>query len=208
MWNLPGPGIKPVFPALAGSVLTTGPPRKSTTITLACNLACNSTTSHHFFFVMRTFKVSSLSNFGVIYRVLLTIITRLGIRSPELIHLLIASLYTLTSLSAIPLPSVLLTTIVFYKFPQVQLFWILSLSLSHTHTHTHTHTHIYISPFLYSFIHWGTLRLFLGLVNILAINVGVQLSFFFCCTAWLTGSWFPGQGLNPAMAVKGCHLNH
>ena len=153
MWNLPGPGIKPVFPALAGSVLTTGPPRKSTTITLACNLACNSTTSHHFFFVMRTFKVSSLSNFGVIYRVLLTIITRLGIRSPELIHLLIASLYTLTSLSAIPLPSVLLTTIVFYKFPQVQLFWILSLSLSHTHTHTHTHTHIYIYLTISLFIH-------------------------------------------------------
>ena len=157
MWNLPGPGIKPVFPALAGSVLTTGPPRKSTTITLACNLACNSTTSHHFFFVMRTFKVSSLSNFGVIYRVLLAIITRLGIRSPELIHLLIARLYTLTSLSAIPLPSVLLTTIVFYKFPQVQLFWILSLSLSLTHTHTHTHIYISHHFFIHSSIeeHWG-----------------------------------------------------
>ena len=29
MWNLPGPGIKPVFPALAGRFLTTGPPEKS-----------------------------------------------------------------------------------------------------------------------------------------------------------------------------------
>ena len=26
MWNLPGPGIKPVFPALAGGFSTTGPP--------------------------------------------------------------------------------------------------------------------------------------------------------------------------------------
>ena len=26
MWNLPGPGIEPVFPALAGGFLTTGPP--------------------------------------------------------------------------------------------------------------------------------------------------------------------------------------
>ena len=29
MWNLPGPGIEPGFPALAGGFLTTGPPRKS-----------------------------------------------------------------------------------------------------------------------------------------------------------------------------------
>ena len=29
MWNLPGPGIKPVSPALAGGFLTTGPPGKS-----------------------------------------------------------------------------------------------------------------------------------------------------------------------------------
>ena len=29
MWDLPGPGIEPVFPALAGRFLTTVPPRKS-----------------------------------------------------------------------------------------------------------------------------------------------------------------------------------
>ena len=28
-WSLPGPGIKPMSPALAGGFLTTGPPRKS-----------------------------------------------------------------------------------------------------------------------------------------------------------------------------------
>ena len=26
MWDLPGPGIEPMFPALAGGFLTTGPP--------------------------------------------------------------------------------------------------------------------------------------------------------------------------------------
>ena len=30
MWDLPGPGIEPITPALAGGFLTTGPPRKST----------------------------------------------------------------------------------------------------------------------------------------------------------------------------------
>ena len=29
MWNLPGPGIEPVSPALAGRFSTTGPPGKS-----------------------------------------------------------------------------------------------------------------------------------------------------------------------------------
>ena len=29
MWDLPGPGIKPVAPGLAGGFLTAGPPRKS-----------------------------------------------------------------------------------------------------------------------------------------------------------------------------------
>ena len=28
MWGLPGPGLEPVFPALAGRFLTTGPPGK------------------------------------------------------------------------------------------------------------------------------------------------------------------------------------
>ena len=29
MWDLPGPGLEPVSPALAGGFLTTAPPRKS-----------------------------------------------------------------------------------------------------------------------------------------------------------------------------------
>ena len=29
MWNLPGPGLKPLFPALAGGFLTLGQPGKS-----------------------------------------------------------------------------------------------------------------------------------------------------------------------------------
>ena len=34
MWNLPGPGIGPRFPVLAGRLLTTGPPGKSRTLVL------------------------------------------------------------------------------------------------------------------------------------------------------------------------------
>ena len=30
MWDLPGPGLEPVYPALAGGFLTTAPPGKST----------------------------------------------------------------------------------------------------------------------------------------------------------------------------------
>ena len=38
MWDLPGPGIEPVFPALAGGFLTTAPPGKSLKHTLKCQL--------------------------------------------------------------------------------------------------------------------------------------------------------------------------
>ena len=31
MWDLPGPGLEPVFPALAGGFLTTAPPAKPNT---------------------------------------------------------------------------------------------------------------------------------------------------------------------------------
>ena len=34
MWDLPGPGLKPVSPALAGGFLTTAPPGKSLTFKL------------------------------------------------------------------------------------------------------------------------------------------------------------------------------
>ena len=36
MWDLPGPGIEPVFPALAGGFLTTAPPGKSPLEGLNC----------------------------------------------------------------------------------------------------------------------------------------------------------------------------
>ena len=35
MWNLPGPGIEPMSPALVGGFLTTGPPQKSVSTFLA-----------------------------------------------------------------------------------------------------------------------------------------------------------------------------
>ena len=38
MWDLPRPGIEPVSPALAGRVLTTAPPGKSSSYTSDCNL--------------------------------------------------------------------------------------------------------------------------------------------------------------------------
>ena len=44
MWDLPGPGMEPVSPALAGGVLTTAPPRKS----LKCSylsVQCNNNTN-------------------------------------------------------------------------------------------------------------------------------------------------------------------
>ena len=64
-------------------------------------LANTSITLHnyHLFSVMRTFKIYSLSNFQVYNTVLLTIITMLFIRSPELIHLITGSLYPLTNIS-------------------------------------------------------------------------------------------------------------
>ena len=38
MWNLPGPGLKPVSPELAGRFLTTGPPGKSSNLNLKTTL--------------------------------------------------------------------------------------------------------------------------------------------------------------------------
>ena len=37
MWDLPRPGIEPVSPALAGGLLTTGPPEKSESL-LFCSI--------------------------------------------------------------------------------------------------------------------------------------------------------------------------
>ena len=47
------------------------------------------------FFVVRIFKICSLSNFPVYNTVLLTLITMLHIRSPEHMHLITKSLYSL-----------------------------------------------------------------------------------------------------------------
>ena len=38
MWDLPGPGIEPVSPALAGGFLTTGPLGKSQNLCLTCTV--------------------------------------------------------------------------------------------------------------------------------------------------------------------------
>ena len=53
--------------------------------------------THHFLFVVRTFKIS-LGNLQVYDTVLLFIITRLLIRSPELTHLLTGRLCPLTNI--------------------------------------------------------------------------------------------------------------
>lgn len=65
-------------------------------------------TSHNYFFVcvMRTFMIYSLNNFQVYNAVLLTMFTMLFIRSPELIHLVTGSSYSLTNVSPfLPSPS-------------------------------------------------------------------------------------------------------
>ena len=85
MWDLPRPGLEPVSPALAGRFSTTVPPGKP----------------HHFFFVVKTFKICSLSNFQIYGTVLLTIIT-LYIRSLELTHVITGILYTLNNISPFP----------------------------------------------------------------------------------------------------------
>ena len=43
MWDLPGPGLEPVSPALAGGFLTTAPPGKSPTTIFANKTAINET---------------------------------------------------------------------------------------------------------------------------------------------------------------------
>ena len=46
MWDLPGPGIEPVSPALAGGFLTTAPPRKSPKVVASiCPPICSKVTS-------------------------------------------------------------------------------------------------------------------------------------------------------------------
>ena len=66
-----------------------------TTVTLVYTLIMSH--SDRFFFVVRTLKIYSLSNFEAYNTVLLTIITLLCIRSPEIIHLLLGSLCPLTN---------------------------------------------------------------------------------------------------------------
>ena len=39
MWDLPGPGLEPVSPALAGGFLTTAPPGKSRSVVLNLNVS-------------------------------------------------------------------------------------------------------------------------------------------------------------------------
>ena len=71
MWNLPGPEIKPMFPALAGGLLTTGPPGKSLLRDLYFTLLiCK---YHEIFYKPRgksegTFNSSFLEYEGTVYK--------------------------------------------------------------------------------------------------------------------------------------------
>ena len=56
--------------------------------------------------VVRIFKICSLSSFEEGYNiVLLTIVTILNVRSPELVHLIVGSLYPLNNMSSFPVPA-------------------------------------------------------------------------------------------------------
>lgn len=60
---------------------------------------------YHFSFI-RTFKIYPLNNFQVYNALLLTIITMLYIRSPELTHLITGSFYPLTNIAPFLLPTI------------------------------------------------------------------------------------------------------
>ena len=67
--------------------------------------------------VVRIFKIRSLSNFEEGYNiVLLTIVTILNIRSPELVHLIVGSLYPLNIISSFPVPGSHHSTLYFCEF--------------------------------------------------------------------------------------------
>ena len=67
--------------------------------------------------VVRIFKIRSLSNFEEGYNiVLLTIVTILNIRSPELVHLIVGSLYPLNNISSFPVPGSHHSTLYFCEF--------------------------------------------------------------------------------------------
>ena len=48
MWDLPGPGLKPVSPALAGGFLTTVPPWKPLIVVLICMFLMTNDVEHLF----------------------------------------------------------------------------------------------------------------------------------------------------------------
>ena len=58
--------------------------------------------NYHFFFVVRTFKIYSVSNFQVYSTILLFIITMLYLRSSELTHLTSGTLYPLINVCPFP----------------------------------------------------------------------------------------------------------
>ena len=72
-----------------------------TTVALA---SISITSCNYNFFVMRTFRISFLSNLEVYNTELLTIITMLCLRSPKLLHLLTASFSPLTHVFPISQP--------------------------------------------------------------------------------------------------------
>lgn len=74
---------------------------------------------YYFLFMVRKFKICSLSNFYIYNAVWLTVITTLYIRSPDFIHLITRSLYSLTNLSPSPLslaPGNHHSVLCFYEF--------------------------------------------------------------------------------------------
>ena len=79
---------------------------------------CIITHNYHFFFVVRTFEIHSLSNFQVYNTLLLTVVTMLYLRSPELIPLITGSLYIWSPSPIFPCHLPLVTTILvcFYEF--------------------------------------------------------------------------------------------
>ena len=66
-WDLPGPGLEPVSPALAGGFLTTAPPGKS-----QCMLFLSSLSFLHLFLLIK------LSRFGVIFSCFFTILVTIN----------------------------------------------------------------------------------------------------------------------------------